>query len=568
MRDKVSGVLHRFMRKVSLLFTVIRCFALTVIVCVTSCVTTPIPSPELPRITREQVSDAELLAQIREQWYIMANPAKQDDLMKAMTKYNQALDLLVRRIRYDHFGKPSHRFSAKKYGFELAHNDELDPNILQAYEDLVPCADIDLDDLETRYTVTGPGIPLAGVVPADKAKDLKSVRVMRDKGNVHSLTAVLVFPKNPHSKQLPKMCLIPRLSREDIPIGRYRYPLAADFSAPLALYWQMTDVKSMRLLGLFRPLKAVNVYGLSFNEPYNPKKIPVVLTHGLMSSPNTFSKLVNRLVQDPEIRKNYQFWYFGYPTGIPWVISAEQYREALTKVRHELDPHKRNKNWDRMVVLGHSMGGLITRYSLAKEPWKLMKDTLSAEGERELMKAQQAEKHVTVSNQDNEDNLHRALYFKPLQEPKRVIYLATPHRGAPFADNWISAIGSWLIKIPVQLTTEALKIVTFQEDMFLVNPQNFVHNMTSINQLSPQSVTIKNLSSVPLRNVPTHSVIGNQGDENPLHSSDGIVPYWSSHLNWSDSEKIVHHDHSVQDDSETANEIIRILKLHLSEKGR
>lgn len=555
----VSGVLNRFMTKASPLFTYIRCFALAVFVCVVGCVTSPVPSPKLPNITRKQISDAELLAQAREQWYIMASPAKLSDLLQAIKKYNEALDLLVRRVRYDHFGNPSHRFSAEKYGFEMAHNDEIAPHILQAYEDLVPCADISLDDLENRYIVIGPGIPLAGVVPADKAKDLKSVRVIRDKGNVHSLTAVLVFPENRHSKQLPKMCLIPRLSREDIPIGRHRYRLAADFSAPLALYWQMTDVKSMRLLGLFRPLKAVNVYGLSFNEPYNPKKIPVVLTHGLMSAPNTFSNLVNRLVQDPEIRKHYQFWYFGYPTGIPWVISAEQYREALTKVRQELDPHKRNKNWDRMVVLGHSMGGLITRYSLAKEPWKLMKGTLSAEGERDLVK-----QHDTATDKSNKNTF----CFSPLKEPKRVIYLATPHRGAPFADNWISAIGSWLIKIPVQLTAEALKIVTFQEDMLLVNPQNFVQNMTSINQLSPHSVAIKNISSVPLRNVPTHSVIGKQGNEDTLHSSDGIVPYWSSHLNWSDSEKIVHHDHSVQDDSETAKEIIRILKLHLSKQNR
>lgn len=546
------------------MFVLIRCFALVVLTCVTSCVTTPIPSPELPSITRRQVSDAELIAQAREQWYIMVDSTKRDEWLQAMKKYNDALDLLVRRIRYDHFGSPSHRFNPEKYGFELAHNDELDPNILQAYEDLVPCADIDLDDLEDRYIVLGPGIPLAGVVPADKAKDLKSVRVIRDKGNVHSLTAVLTFPKNPHSKKLPKMCLIPRLSREDIPIGKNRYPLAADFSAPLALYWQMTDVKSTRLLGLFRPLKAINVYGLSFNEPYNPKKIPVVLTHGLMSSPNTFSNLVNRLVQDPEIRKHYQFWYFGYPTGIPWVISAEQYREALTKVRQELDPHKRNKYWDRMVVLGHSMGGLITRYSLAKEPWQLMKGTLSAKGEHELMKAIDAERQSATGSGNTP---HSALYFNPLEEPKRVIYLATPHRGAPFADNWISAIGSWLIKIPVQLTTEALKIVTFQEDMLLVNPQNFVRNMTSINQLSPNSVTIKNLSSVPLRSAPTHSVIGDRGCHDTPNSSDGIVPYWSSHLGWSDSEVIVPHDHSVQDDRETAKEIVRILKLHLSGNG-
>ena len=64
-----------------------------------------------------------------------------------------------------------------------------------------------------------------------------------------------------------------------------------------------------------------------------------------------------------------------------------------------------------------------------------------------------------------------------------------------------------------------------------------------------------------MRNVPTHSIIGDRGKNNTPKSSDGVVPYWSSHIPWG-TEKIVPADHSVQDAPETAEEIKRILKEH------
>ena len=41
-----------------------------------------------------------------------------------------------------------------------------------------------------------------------------------------------------------------------------------------------------------------------------------------MSGPATFANLTNRLLVDPVIRENYQFWFFGYPSGLAWTIPA------------------------------------------------------------------------------------------------------------------------------------------------------------------------------------------------------------------------------------------------------
>ena len=45
--------------------------------------------------------------------------------------------------------------------------------------------------------------------------------------------------------------------------------------------------------------------------------------------------------------------------------------------------------------------------------------------------------------------------------------------------------------------------------------------------------------------------------------SDGVVPYWSSHLAGAQSELIVHSGHEVIDNSDAMREVIRILHLEL-----
>ena len=65
--------------------------------------------------------------------------------------------------------------------------------------------------------------------------------------------------------------------------------------------------------------------------------------------------MINKLRGDPVIRKHYQFWFYSYPSGYPYPYSA-----AI--LRHELDAvEKRFPGRKPMVVVGHSMGGCISR---------------------------------------------------------------------------------------------------------------------------------------------------------------------------------------------------------------
>jgi len=63
--------------------------------------------------------------------------------------------------------------------------------------------------------------------------------------------------------------------------------------------------------------------------------------------------------------------------------------------------------------------------------------------------------------------------------------------------------------------------------------------------------------------VPYHSVIGDRGLGDTPNSSDGVVPYWSSHLKGAKSEKIVPSGHGAHENPEGIAEFRRILKLHL-----
>lgn len=510
-----------------------------------------IPTAELPVPSRQTQNDTDLVARLRDSWYQLANPDLGDrERAVALHQYNKDLLTLVKRLRHDALEQQK----LPEYDeFELQHQkDESIRRFLGLHEDIVPAIDVELSALQERYTLPGIGVPMVGVIPEGKIKPgTENVFNIATRGTVSILTAVMSFSEEgkPHFRVIPR-------NREDfIAVGKLNYPLAADWSALLEVYWNLTRVKDDRWLGLLQPQELRNTTGLSSIQVYNPNKIPVILTHGLMSSAGTFDNLVNRLYADPEIRRNYQFWYFNYPTGVAWTVSARAYRESLQKLRDQVDPRHKNPNWDKMVVVGHSMGGLITHYSQCEEPWNLLR---ASDIPQQTLAQYLDKRYVHEPLPDPAlEPLRKDYFFEPVKAGM-VVYMATPHRGAPVAKYRLATFLSKLVSLPQNLLKEAYNIATLQQDMFLLNPQDAYLWFTSVNQLKPDSYSISGLQGLKVRNVPTHSIIGDQGKGDTPKSSDGVVPYWSSHLAWG-TEKIVPSDHSVQDCMETANEMKRIL---------
>lgn len=525
------------------------------------CGRTPVPEPKLIAPYRGQLSDHQLLEELRQSWYQFEAG---DD--KVMLRYNELLGILLNRARYDHAqSKGNERDLLMKQCPMKVHRDFEPLNQWSdIYGDLIPCSTIRLThkEIKNHFISEGLGIPVAGWVKKSMAEKLNQKQVITDVGAIHTMTVYLSFPSPKAKDQRATFHLILRMKQDHVTVGNRQVALAADYSAPLSVIWQLSKIEDTKFLGLLRPEKTVNFAGLNFVEPYDPNKIPVVLTHGLMSSPETFTNLINRLRVMPGVNQHYQFWRYSYPTGVPWLRTSADFLVSLNKALDQVDSQRRNLKLKQMIMVGHSMGGLITRLSISEEPWKVLipfakkdKQHLIHKGLFLNMVASEDKKKALQSN---------APPFKPA---KRAIFLATPHRGAPFANNWLAMLGSYIVSLPKTLITQLYKVVTLNEDMLNVSPDKLAREMTSIRQLSPQSYSIQGLNLLHT-NLPVHSIIGDEGKGNTPNSSDGIVPYFSSHLTWSKSEKIVPTDHSVQDSEECAKEVYRILMLHLKDQKK
>src|SRR5262249_752056 len=96
-------------------------------------------------------------------------------------------------------------------------------------------------------------------------------------------------------------------------------------------------------------------------EPYRRGRVPVVFVHGTASSPARWAEMVNDLYNDPRIRERFQFWVFVYATRNPTAYSAMLLRRSLPEAIEHLDPEMTDACLSRMVIIGHSQGGLLTK---------------------------------------------------------------------------------------------------------------------------------------------------------------------------------------------------------------
>jgi pimeloyl-ACP methyl ester carboxylesterase len=354
------------------------------------------------------------------------------------------------------------------------------------------------------------------------------------------VTATLDFHGNDATLALRRPAKQPTASVE----GKVR-PLDANFSAPISYYQPPANPLFIGLMGALRAAHYEKKTGLYFLQPYDPDRIPLVFVHGLISTPFDWVKTINGLQADPEIRKHYQFWVFAYPTGNPVLYSALRLREELAKVDKSYPNHK------GYVLVGHSMGGLLSQAqvtSVTRSDWE---KTLGAPA-IQIFATLQPTNLVT-----------RATTFKANPRIKRVVFICTPHLGSKMASAGIGELAIKLISLPVDLVT-TIKSEVPEATLRKINNGRLPN---SVSNLAPNAPYLKilNKESIP---VPYHSIIGNRGKPGPLaESSDGVVPYWSSHLDGAKSECIVPGPHGSCELPETIAELDRILRLNLGLPG-
>jgi pimeloyl-ACP methyl ester carboxylesterase len=317
-------------------------------------------------------------------------------------------------------------------------------------------------------------------------------------------------------------------------------PLAADFSAPLAAYPQGSEFWN-GISATLRVEKYMSETGLFMLRPFDPTRIPVIFVHGLASTPRMWRRIINELETDPEFRSRYQCWLFSYPTGNPPAYSALRLRQELASIERAY-PHSRP-----FVLVGHSMGGLLSRMqvtTLTRDSWNVM--------------GKDAAKQFFAKIKPG-DIVDQSTRFQANPHVARVIFICTPHRGSNMALSGIGSFTAKRIALPTDLRERVAHSMGDSVAIVTGDPNRMP---TSVSGLSPNNPSLKVLDHRPLQ-APHHSIIGDRGKGDGRNSTDGVVDYWSSHLDSAQSECIVAGPHSACELPATLAEIRRILHLHL-----
>ena len=331
-------------------------------------------------------------------------------------------------------------------------------------------------------------------------------------------------------------------------------PLAANFHLPFDYAQKQEANPIINFLALIDPIGWSERRGFYLATEYNPEKIPLIFIHGLLSSPFDFEKLAASIASQPDLWDRYQFWYYFYPTGDPWVVTAANFRADFRSLLDTLDPEKDDLPLrTETTIVAHSMGGLISRLSLSEEPEKLYQKYFN----RPL-------DEIPLLNWQKK-KLREQLLFEPLTEPSQVIFLATPHKGARLAKGPLHWLARTLVKAPARIigTTQSAALSILLAEPGLLTKQGsalVAGREVSVSGLKPNSPALAALNEMPIRqDVELHNIVATvTGNEKGL--GDWVVPYTSATLDQAKSQTIVRSGHWLLNDPETAEVVIKLLR--------
>jgi len=347
------------------------------------------------------------------------------------------------------------------------------------------------------------------------------------------------------------------LAASDIQLAERLVPLQTELTTALAFFLDSPQfqAKNQATAGLLNPHEAQGSRGIYMLEPFDPNRIPVLMVHGIWSSPKTWMPMFNDLRSFVELRKHYQFWFYHYPTGQPFWMSATQLRSDLADLRQQLDPARNFAALDQMVLVGHSMGGLVSRMQTIEsgdEFWRIVSDKPFAE---------------VQGKPEDVEKLRQELFFHPNPAIRRVVTIGTPHRGSNYANETTRWLGRKLIRLPTMMVSTGQSLMRDNPGLF--RSTDYFTTNTSIDSLSPDSPILPVMLRAPRAPwVQYHNVIGvipNRGlFQEGEPRSDGVVEIESAHMDDCVSEVVVQAEHQyIHHVPKAILEVRRVLLEHI-----
>jgi pimeloyl-ACP methyl ester carboxylesterase len=401
--------------------------------------------------------------------------------------------------------------------------------------------------LSVRNREAGLGTPLIAVLATDPTwgmhRAAPGTALLRIQGSLAELA---------EQRSAATLAIYSPFEKANVMIGESKVPLESDLTTYRAYSLSQSRIWKLGKMDFLAPAEHIPSQ-LILNQPFEPDRIPVVFVRGTFSSPVTWAEMANSLTADPVLRKRYQIWSFIYGSGNPLARSVGEFRKALNDEIKRRDPEGTNSVLRQMVVIGHSQGGLLTK-STAVDTGDRLWRVLSTNRLEDLK----------VTDSQRED-LRRAVFYQPLPFVKRVIFIATPHRGSYLSGGFARSLGRRLVSLPGELRSRGSDIMGITEGSEI--GKFFQGRLpTSLDGMSPKNPALLVMADIPVvPSVKAHSIIPVLDESDLKKGKDGVVAYTSAHVDYVESEFIVRSPHSCLSQPAAIEEMRRILHKHLKE---
>ena len=414
---------------------------------------------------------------------------------------------------------------------------------------LEPACSHESTDISRRYATPGLGMPLVGVRVADQPDELffrpeqpfAVTAVLRPAGNNDPTSNS--FDAGGSGLELYNSHVFDAVAWN----GSTR-PLARDLTAPYAAVESESPRQYLR--GFTAPSDTSVQPKLIMVEPYQRGKIPVVFIHGLYSDPITWVDTANDLLAESDIYQRYQFWVYRYPTGSGVMNSAAQLRNRLRLARKYYDPDQTDAAFGQMMLVGHSLGGLIAKMQVVTS-YDLMWNQVADQPFSQVQAVPKMEMRLASD-----------FFFEPVSLVTSVVFIGTPHQGSNLSRRLAGRIGSSLVSNDPE--EDALYRELMEENSDVFKPSVARSRPTSVDLLEPTSPLLLGLQQTPYKpGVQLHSIIGTGGTAILREPGDGVVAVSSARICGVESELLVSAKHEkLHRDPASIAELARILRQH------
>jgi pimeloyl-ACP methyl ester carboxylesterase len=405
-----------------------------------------------------------------------------------------------------------------------------------------------------RYLSPGFGVPLAVRTP--RCDDHPLCKMLPPEGVFRWATAWFEL-NSATDASTPRLVIADPLAVGELALGERRYPLAIDTSAFYLKGVQTSKLNRLGVWGLLGGDEIGRRAGLYLLEDYDPNKRPIVMIHGLGASPLVWARLSSAVWGSPDLRARFQVWHLVYRTEAPLLIARRRVQGYLDAGWRVLDPEGDDSARTGMVLVGHSLGGVISRMLSVDSGNVLWAAAFTVPPE--ALRGEPADIAA----------LERTLRFQPYPGVSRAIFLAAPHRGSPTADNWFGR----LFRVLVGHHTPEVESL---RQLAINNPEairkevreSYLHaRLNSISTLQTlQPVRHAGESLLPGADIPYHTIAAALPGRMP--ETDGVVPLASAMLAGATSTLVVKSGHNVYESEEAIAEVLRILRVDLAQRDR